>query len=119
MSLYGILRKKVAVGTGLNIYINQGGNGCEPMLARRAQAVYPAAWPSAVMQDGVLSQEDTSINELPNRRIVRDKDDGPRLVLRAQPAQQNLSQARLHVMQGAIEDQQRRPRHDRPGHQNV
>jgi len=45
MSLYGILRKKVAVGTGLNIYINQGGNGCEPMLARRARAVYPTAWP--------------------------------------------------------------------------
>jgi len=43
MSLYGILRKKVAVGTGLNIYINQGGNGSDPMLARRAQAVYSAA----------------------------------------------------------------------------
>ena len=91
MSLYGILRKKVAVGTGLNIYINQGGNGCEPMLARRAQAVYPTARPSAVIQGGVLSREDSSINELPDCWIVRNKDDGPRLVLRAQPAQQNLS----------------------------
>jgi hypothetical protein len=105
MSLYGILRKKVAVGTGLNIYVNQGGNGSEPMLARKAQAVYSAGWLSVVMQDGVLSHEDTPIHELPDRRIVRDKDDGPRLVLRAQPAQQNLSQARLHVMQGAIKDQ--------------
>jgi hypothetical protein len=72
MSLYGILRKKVAVGIGLNIYVNQSENWCEPMLARRAQAVYSSARPSAVMQDAVLSQEDTSINELPDRRIVRD-----------------------------------------------
>jgi hypothetical protein len=53
MSLYGILRKTVAVGTGLNIYINQGGNECQLMLACTPQAVYPAAWPSAMMQDGV------------------------------------------------------------------
>jgi hypothetical protein len=51
ISLYGILRKKVAVGTGLNIYINQGRNGCEAMLARKGQAVYTSAWPSTVQQD--------------------------------------------------------------------
>jgi hypothetical protein len=50
MSLYGILRKKVVVGTGLNIYINQGGSTCEPMLACRPQAVYPAAWSPAALQ---------------------------------------------------------------------
>lgn len=116
MSLYGILRKTVAVGTGLNIYINQGGNECQLMLACTPQAVYPAAWPSAMMQDGVLSQEDVSINKLPDRWTVRDKDDGPRLVLRAQPVQQNLSLAPLHIMQGSLEDQQRQPRDDRPGH---
>ena len=88
-------------------------------IGRDKTLVRPAAWPSTVMQDGVLSQEDTLINELPDRRIVRDKDDGPRLVHRAQRAQENLTQARLHVIQGSIENQYRWPHHNHPGHQNV
>jgi hypothetical protein len=51
MSLYGILQKKVAVGTGLNIYINQAGMGVRAMLARKGQAVYTSVWPSTVQQD--------------------------------------------------------------------
>ncbi len=41
------------------------------MLARKAQAVYPTARPSVVMQGGVLSQEDPSINELPDEEQKR------------------------------------------------
>jgi len=42
--------------------------------------------------------------------MVRDEDRSPGFIFRAESSEENLSQARFHVVQGSVEDLQRQAR---------
>ena len=67
----------------------------------------------------VLFDDDPTIDRVRKGGVVRYKDDRPGVVLRAEPAKQDLPHRGQHVMEGTVEDQQLRARHDRPGHQET